>query len=273
MTNVTNMFRNTRCNLYDVYYGLQKVTSSITGLNAMFYGCTQLGSQVTIKNSWNRNMFKNCGSVTVITEVLRNTGAWSSIMYSPTRDSQGNITEYNGLLSPLVNLTTPNSAFLGGTSTKYIDEYFFGPQLGGQNMKVNVLSNVFDDGGATIVFIEDASIDYDDVPDTTYIAKSGLILKWLPALTNMVGMFNGTNVKINYELETNDNGVQYCNMFYNNPNLTTITRCFRNNAGTGSMLRIFGGHSDFDTLTTNFPQRLANIYNSFIITSTLGTVD
>ena len=122
-TTLNSVFSTTACTLYDVYYILNRC-QNVTSLNGTFTTCRQVTTSVP--NSFNRNMFKYCGKVTTIDSLFWDCGDLTGIYYSPTHDDAGNITAYDGLLSPLVNCTNMNNSFRTN-GRKYMDEYLFAP--------------------------------------------------------------------------------------------------------------------------------------------------
>ena len=265
-TSMAYQYRETGCNLYDVYYTLL-FCSEVTSLDGCFYGCKNIVT--SIENSLNPGMFAQCGKVTSMSAFMYAVGSLNGVFYSPSHTGD-TITSYNGLLSPLKSLTSASSAFHAG-GVKYIDDLFFSPiDSSGTKLGLTSLSAMFDDGGSTIRFIKNTgtyalsegktSIDSGDF---TY-ARSGMLLKNLPDLTSIYGMFCGSSIK--FETETYA-GISYCPLFWNQTKLTTIQNSFRSLTASGELTNIFGGNAVFDSVTTHFPQKLTAIYNSFTFSS------
>ena len=258
-TSLTSVFSQTACTLYDVYYILNRC-QNVTVLNSTFSTCKQIITSVP--NSFNRNMFKNCGKVTNIDGLFWDCGNLTGVYYSPSHDDNGNITAYDGLLSPLVNLTNMNNAFRT-TGDKFIDEYFYAPvNSNGDTLKITTI------GWAMYyeVFIKNASIYKTEISDEDLIyAKASKLLKYLPNLTTIGYMYATSKTKIEFDLETyTENGktASYCPLFYNNAKLITISQCF-NCYGKGSLLNLFGGDEVFTSMKNNFPQSLQYIRGAF----------
>lgn len=258
-TALNSVFSTTACTLYDVYYILNRC-QNVTSLNGTFVACRQVIT--TVPNSFNRNMFKYCGNVTTIDSLFWDCGSLEGIYYSPSHDDSGNITAYDGLLSPLVKCTTINNAFRTN-GRKYMDEYFFAPvNADGDTLKISSISwAIYNE-----TFIKNASVAKQEILESDYIyAKASKLLKYLPELTNIGYLYGTTNSKIEFDLETyKENGVtaSYCPLFYNNPKLVTIHQCF-NCYGKGSLLNVFGGDEVFNSMRNNFPQALQYIRASF----------
>lgn len=265
---MASQFRETACNLTDVYYIL-KLCSNVTSLSATFYGCRNIKTS-SDNNSFRRDMFAYCGNVVTIDSLFYACGSLNGIYYSPSHNDDGTISSYDGLLSPLKSLTSASSAFNTG-GTKYLDDMFFaGLDSSGNKLKLTALSYMFDTAGSTVRFIKNTSPTSgrkETVSTSDYeYAKASRLFANLPQLTSITGMFNGT--QINFDTKTyGSDGTVYCPMFYNNPRLTSIYLSFRSVTGTGSMANLFGGNSAFASLTSNFPQKLESIRNSFLITS------
>lgn len=258
-TNLSRAFATTSVTLYDVYYILNKC-DNVTNLDGTFQTCRKVTT--SIPNSFNRNMFKHCGKVTTIDGIFWDCGDLTGLYYSPSHDDAGNITAYDGLLSPLVSLTTFNNVFRTG-GYKYMDELFFGPiDTSGKTLKITSISWAI----YSEVFIKNASVYKEDVLEEEKVyAKASKLFKYLPELNNLGYYCGNTTSKIEFDLETyTENGVtaSYCPIFYNNPKLASIHQCF-NCYGKGSLLNMFGGDSVFNSMKNNFPQYLQNIKASF----------
>ena len=110
-TDLSECFKNTKCNLSDVYYIFKNI-SGATNIREMFDGCTGILTDPDI-NILNENVFENCESVTQINGLFNGTkinGTYSD----------------STLLAPLVNITEFNNVF-GGCSIYLMDETVFFP--------------------------------------------------------------------------------------------------------------------------------------------------
>lgn len=258
-TSISSCFGGTSCTLFDAYYILYKC-SNVTNISGLFANCKKM--LFTVTDSPNRTMFKNCGKVTTISSIFYSIGTTDGfILYTPTRNSSGTITSYNGLLSPLVNCTDMTQAFNTG-SMIYTDEYLFSKQMGGQDMKLSSLSYSV----LKIKFISDASKEWTSAPKDSDLknATASKLLANLPNITNINGMFHSAN--ITFDLVEHETGYNYCPLFYNNTKLTTILNSFKGLVNsTGSLLNFLGGQIEGDT--THFPKYFAYIYDSFSLVS------
>lgn len=272
-TDMTSQFEQSGCNLYDVYYILSKC-NNVTSLERTFYDCNNVKTS-SDGNSFRRNMFAKCGKVTTISQLFYGCGSVDSIYYSPTHDASGNITKYDGLLSPLVSLTSMNSAFQSG-GIKYLDDLFFAGTSETTTLKITSLSSIFDtysynptNPDGTVKFISNTSpvgAQKETVSESDYsYARASRLFASLPKLTSIYFMFNGNGVQINFDTVTTEGETTYCPLFYNNPNLTSISNSFKEITGKGSLINLFGGDDEFVGVTDKFPQRLSTVLNSFII--------
>lgn len=263
-TVLTSVFNATAVTLYDVYYILARC-KNVTHLNSLFTNCRKITT--TVANSLNRDMFKNCGNVVSINAMFYGAGQMDTILYSPTHDDSGNITRYDGLLSPLKKLTDFTN-FIRTGGYKYMDEYFYAPiNANGDCLKITHINwSVYNE-----VFIRNASTYHTSIADSEKIyAKVSKLLRYLPELTYLGYFCGSTASKLDFELaEYTDEGggvTSYCPLFYYNTKLTNIVSSF-NCHGKGSLLNVFGGDTAFLRMTDHFPQRLTTITNSFIMTA------
>lgn len=258
-TTLSSMFSSTGCNLSDVYYILQRC-KNVTSLASTFVSCKNITTSV--ENSFNRNMFKNCGKVTSADSLFYSTGDLTGIYFSPSHDDNGTITAYDGLFSPLVSLTNMNNMFRS-SGTKYFDEYFYSPvNANGDTLKISTISwSIYNE-----VFIKNASVVKSTIDESEYIyARASMLLKHLPNLTTLSYVYQSSITKIEFDLDTyseSGNTASYCPLFFNNPKLQSIISSF-NCMGRGSLLNLFGGDEIFSSLKNNFPQALTHIRNSF----------
>lgn len=256
---IYSCFYGTGCSLFDVYYILYKCTN-VEWINSLFSSCKKI--IFTVTDSPNRDMFKNCKKVKSIGSIFYSIGRSDGfILHTPTRNSNGVITNYNGVLSPLVSCTAMDSAFNTG-SPIFTDDYVFCQQANGQDMLLTSMTYTV----SSIKFISDASKDWDTLPtvDDYKPAKASRLLKHLPKLRTITGMFNYVNIE--FDLVTHETGYNYCPIFYNNTELTTITSSFGSLIySSGSLLNFLGGQIEGDT--SHFPKYFAYIYNSFSLSS------
>ena len=241
-TNMSNMFKGTNCKLFDAYYILYKC-NNVTLLTNCFYGAK---IQLSIVDSFNRNMFINCGKVTNMDTIFYGISGGTCIFYTCTRNNNGEITNRNGLLSPLVNLVSMSQAFYFN-GNKYTDDFIFARPVGNVEWKITHFYLVF---SGVLCFITDASREWTTEPTTSDFsaAKASRLLINIPNLDYINGMFNGSN--INFDLVENDDEkkTKYCPLFYNNTKLRYITNSFNNlNYSTGSLLNVFGGQIEGKT--------------------------
>ena len=262
-TSLASSFQNTSCNIYDVYYILAKC-SSIGSLESTFSRCINV--KTDINNPLDRYTFKWCPNVTNINYIFYSTHV-AGPLYSPTHTGD-TITQYNGLLSPLKNLTQMYAAFLS-SGTKYIDDLFFSKCDANTYLKINNLNALFSDNESdNVIIVSDSNnVTKDNITSLRTYARASKLLVNLPELTSLSIVFN--NIDINFDLVQYTEGnttVNYCPLIAHNKNITSISRCFRNIRGTGSLYNLFGGHEIFDDVDL-FPRNIHTIHQSFSITS------
>lgn len=133
-----SMFYCSGITTFDAYYILYN-NYIATNLYCMFYGCVRVrfyhefdsANTKVYDNSPHRKMFINCTNVTYIGYMFTIDTISSSplpvILYSPTVNSAGTVTEDNGLFSPLAKLQSITLLFgRSATSNNFIiDKYVF----------------------------------------------------------------------------------------------------------------------------------------------------
>lgn len=248
-TNLSNCFRNTKCNLYDVYYILQKC-DNVENLTNAFYGCAEIKSNDV--NCLNTAIFKHCGKVTNMTQLFWGTGI-SGVLKSP-KIVNGSITE-DGILSNCYSLTTFNHVF--PYSSCSIDENFFFKTNKGTNLPITNISYF----SPKIV-----ANSHDEVLTNGY-ASSSVLLKYLPSLTTLYEAFNSSRYTFNDKnyVTLDGKAYYYTDLFYNNTKLSSIKISFKNITGSGVLRNLFGGYKGTLSDTTHFPQSLSAVCDSFII--------
>lgn len=261
--NISNTFQNTKVSIYDVYYALYIVDAyaNVTSIAALFYACKNI--IWTVANSPHRDMFKHCGKVTNMSTAFYGFSEQKFVIYTPDRDSSGRVTKYNGLFSPLVSLNNLDYMFWF-SGTRYADKYLFCPLEGGANWKVQTFNYTL----SGLRFVE----------NTNSAANLNLAIKSIKAsefLNNMpvLRMINNcmNNLNIDFDLLTDENGEQYCPLFYHNTALTQVQWSFQNlNVGSGSLLNLFGG--TITGHTNKFPKAITHL-NGCFNGSGLGNVE
>lgn len=249
--NMTNMFRQTKCNLYDVYYILQKCTN-VTNLSSTFYQCSNVKN--SIKNSLNVNLFKNCKKVTTMDSLFYGTGITGVLK--------------TGLLSNCLALKSISYTF--GNNTLYIDDKFFGKCSDGNYLNIETISYF---SPQIIANSNDENL-YNDTNMQNYYAyaNSSNLLTNLPKLATIHYSFSNSRYHFNDNnyVSFEGNNYYYTDLFYNNTKLTTIESSFNGITGSGSIRNLLGGYKATVNDTKHFPQSLSTIANSFIINSNNG---
>ena len=266
-SSLDSCFANTECNLYDMYYIMSKC-SNVTNLNNTFRQCDKIVT--SLDNPLRRDTFKYCGKVTTASTLFYGTRI-AGPLYSPTH-SGDTITSYNGLLSPLKNLTNPNGMFLT-SGTKYIDDLFFSKCSATESLKFTNLTSFFNDSeGDNVVIVDncDESLTSSNISSRRKAARASKLLVNLPDLTSLSLVFNNIDVQFDLASYTDETGtVSYCPLIAHNTKLTSLNRSFINVKGSGSLVNIFGGNEIFDN-TSLFPRKISTV-NKFIIVSSYDT--
>ena len=118
-TSLNNKFQKTNCNMFDVYYILQKC-SAVTSLYYTFAECWN--AVTDLNNPLRRDTFAECGNVTNTSSLFYATRV-AGPLYSAVHNGTSQ-TGAAGLIQPLKNLTNPTGMF-SSSGTKYIDDMFF----------------------------------------------------------------------------------------------------------------------------------------------------
>lgn len=275
VTNLNSFCNSTSVNLYDLYYILQKC-DNVTDIGAIFYGCSTLRDQITLKNPLNRNTFKHCEKVTTVSDSIPFS---STIIYSNSGDSK-----YDGTLAPLKNLKSVVNTFNGLVVT---DSGLFPETESGKGMGITSITQSF----GNIVFVNNSNtLDTSKIPDevlgnteeTVTSIKSDLtfidsdvFLKNLPDLKTIDRSINGwssgtTENGINLVTKPiGETGKEFTDILYYNTKLTSISQSL-NFRYKGVMIDPFGGHPDLMSELDKFPGLLIDIGGSLIDKSSSG---
>jgi hypothetical protein len=260
--NLTNCFSYTKCNLYDVYYILQKC-DNVQTLNNAFSYCKNI--KTSIKNSLNRDIFSHCTNVTNMSSLFYDSNL-NTILYSPKIDNNGNIIS-NGIFTPCKSLTTINNTFSG---KYYMDDKLFYKCNSSDGLSDMKITNISSFSPQIIKDSNDVNLNNSD--ESTIInfygyADSNNLLTYLPYLTTLSHSFNSSNYYFNnknYILVEDNKKEYYTDLFYNNINLKTIDYSFNNINGKGCIRNLFGGYKTTIDDKKHFPQNLVSIKGSFI---------
>ena len=248
-TSLSNCFRGTKCNLYDVYYILQKC-DNVTNLSNVFFECKNVKS--TVANSLDTRIFKHCGKVTNMTNLFYGTNV-GGILKSPRND---NGTWKDGILSPCYSLTTINATF---PNSCYIDDMFFSKTDNGKDLPITGIS----------YFSPQIILDSRSGKTEAGFASSSRLLTNLPKLKTLYSTFNSSRyefVDTNY-VSLDGKAYYYTDLFYNNTALTSVQLSFRSINGKGKIRNIFGGYAGTIKDKSHFPQSLSAVCDSFIFSS------
>lgn len=255
-TSLADTFYKSGVNLYDVYYILSKC-DNVTDLRYTFSTCNNI--HCTQKNSFDRNMFAHCTKVTTIRAMFYDSSNISTILRSPTRDSQGKVISNNGLFSPLrYKCNTIDAAFWN--VNVMFDSYLFNTT--DEDYKLTSISFI---NGTSI---DDSNLEYntdEEIQEHRHSIDVGVFFKNLSNLIDINYLFYSSNTSLLFNTDTyekNDEVVTYCNALYNTPNVKTIYYSF-NSPSSGNLINLFGGHKIFDGDIKHFPQKLSTIRYAF----------
>lgn len=264
-TNLDSTFSGTACSIYDVYYILYKC-DNVVNLSSLFSNCRNV--VWSIQDSPDRRMFNHCGKVTFCSSMFHGLPAQDFILYTSTKT--GSDTNHDGLLSPLVSVVYMDNMFYFG-GTKYTDDTFLSKFKGNVNSKLARLSYLFN--SSNVLFIDNASIQYETAPTVLRAARSSELLSKLTELTYIIYCFNGSNINFEQIEDTDDTDkTKYCPLFYNNTKLRYVQSSFLNlTNSTGSLYNLFGG--TIKNKTDKFPNSLYAIYDSFSINTSTSNLE
>lgn len=263
-TSLANDFVNTNISMYDVYYILNKA-DNITNLSNTFRSCLNL--YTTTSDPVRRDIFSHCGNVTTVSGLFIYCYNMRGQLFSVTRDVNGNVTSYNGVLSPLVSVTGGGlSSMFYGCRIEYIDDYLFWQlNANGDKLKVTSLDAMFYNYSPK--FVQDTNAG-------TMVevgARASKLLIHLPRLTSLSYMFRGQ--KINFDsitLTGETSNAVYCPLFFYNTGMTSIENSFYDISAKGTWENLFGGQDLLmSTYPNNFPKSMSSIRNSFVVSSVL----
>ena len=258
VSSFANMFAYTNCNLYDVYYMLQKCDSSgngnnmdVTNISSMFAFCKNIQTD-TENNSLNADAFSHCGKVTNMGGLFYACGLKTRIP-SPILDSHGNTTK-NGLFQYLYKVSLLSNAFDG--CTVYMDDKAFSKTAKGENLAVSNISYF------NPQFVKDGnSAEMEDA-----FACAGNLFKYMPSLNTIDHSFCGSRIYFSHVdtgLSIKGTPIYSSDIFYNNTRVTNINASFNNLTACGYIRNIFGGYPSTVDSTEHFPSKLTGLTSSF----------
>ena len=202
--NITNMkyggnyatwtFYGTNYTLFDIYYILFGCDSSVKSLNSTFRsgGNTLYGKfnwNATVDNSPDKRMFKNCIGVTSLSlTFFGNSGEIR--LFSPTTaiteddpDDNRNVTQDDGLFSPLVSLTSYDRVFSGYTT--YIDRFIW--RRFSENYELTKLQGFT---GSRIINSDINTINYNTAKSLS-VSNHGNLTNFFKNIQSLKGEING----------------------------------------------------------------------------------
>ena len=220
VANVSNAFQRTNCTVFDYYYILANIGTSVRNINNLFIYAqnTDWGFfDYRNNNNIDSKTFINCGNVTSVSFIF---GYNTNYVYykSPTI-TNGTVSDDNGLMSPLINATDISGMFYGGTY--YCDRFIFRRNSG--NYSANTL-NFFNPVACFNTPVNDTESAITQA--LSNIENCGNLTGFfnnLPNLTSIGGLFNNVNY-INYDASifTIPSGCMY------------ILSCFNSNLAKGT---------------------------------------
>lgn len=263
VTSFSNMFSYTSCNLYDVYYMLQKCDSAgnsnnveVTDISHMFNNCKNIKTD-TEKNSLKAEAFSHCGKVTNANALFYGANLVTRIP-SPVLNSNGDTTK-NGLFQYMPQLSEFQSTF--DICTVYVDENLFAKTESGEQLSIKNIS-YFNPN-----FIENANSE----TLTPAWAWVGKLFKNMPNLNLISNSFNNARIYFSHvdtDLVIKGTNIYSSDIFYNNSLLTEVISSFNGLNACGYIRNIFGGYPSTINLSGHFPSKLTTVASSF----TVGTI-
>jgi len=243
---------DTSCTQFDIYYILNALALSNMKVDQLgyrsFWGNNSGEKRFAFNegNQPNRYMFYGCSSITSISEMI--TGSDNTKFPCPDHDAEGNVTIDNGLISPLVNLTSFARLFdVGG----YISRFFFRRKNDTTHPTYPYLTNIsYQD--FPYIYDEIDSLDYSRVNsleeqisshNDSVIQKMGNMtdfFKDLPKLTSINAICSPSY--LNYDTLKILTGV------------TTVINSFNTSYGRGTidLQKIFSNKRNLDTISNSF---------------------
>ena len=254
-------FRNTKCTIFDLYYILYRLTPNIKTLSGCFYSITastytRFNWTDAVDNSPHRLTFVKCENVTNANYLCSGSSTYTIRLFSPTTDANGNIVANDGVLSPLIKLSS-----FAGLFYQYdliADRFLF--RRNDTNFAATTISRfrtvrIVDDVN-TIPYFSNADTfqhyaDYILSNNESITEKYGNLTGFfdnLDKLSTMYGILNASY--INFSTITIPDSV------------TKIIQCFRSSYGTGeiNLSNYFSNNTRLTTLGHSF--RTSYSYNN-----------
>lgn len=237
-TDGTEMFRDTACTMFDLYYTLQNI-GSLTSIDLMFYGASNIKFQRTkdADNSPNRYMFKFANKLKSINTFFNTLCGNGVVLYSPENDGV-NVTKDNGLFSPLVDTLETLDNYWYMSIQAVFDRFLF--RHSNKNYKIQAIKSFLD--SINNVLIDDTNhlsssdqfiTTLDNKREEGYKtdeSKYGNLKDAFKNLPNLTVLYNAFNaVFINYDTIIIDSPVLYNNNAF----------CSYNGIGTINFHKIF----------------------------------
>ena len=260
-----SMFNQTSCNLYDVYYMLQKCDAAgngngidVTNLAGAFSYVTSIKTDTGV-NSLKAEAFSHCGKVVNIDSLFYSCG-FTTRLPSPTLDNSGNVTS-NGIFQYMPNVTECSSTFFG--CTIYADDNVFHSTMDGRNLSIKNLSFF------NPIFVRDAN-------SSTIVngwARAGKLFEYMPNLNSISYVFNGSRIYFSHVdtgLVVKGTNIYSTDLFYNTPLLTYVNVSFTSLNACGYIRNIFGGYSSTRSMPGHFPSKITAVTGSFSVSAIGG---
>lgn len=258
VTSLSSMFASTQCNLYDVYYMLQKC-DDVTDISWMFQYVKTIKPD-TETNSLKAEAFSHCGKVTNMDGLFYSCGFTTRIP-SPILDSTGKVTS-NGIFQYMPNLIGFAQAFNG--NTVYADDNLFHSTQNGTNLSIRYISYF------NPIFVKDANSR--DITNVAW-ARAGKLFEYMSNLNSIDHSFNDARIYFSHvdtKLNINNTNIYSTDIFYNTPNLTNVNASFLNLTACGYIRNIFGGYNSTRNLPGHFPSKITAVTSSFSVSTISG---
>ena len=252
---LSQSFSATAISYSDVLYITAKA-SGVQSFFATFSNCNNI--VVTPNDSFPRTMFSACGTVTSISNMFIGCKNISTILYSHSHRDDGTVTAYDGLFAPMKNLTDINY-FLYGAGKTYVDDMILWKFSNNENdvFKITTFSHILSNNlqGIRNSGTNDLAV---------YPLKASRLLKYTTNLISFDHSFY--NIPIEFDTiteEINGETVKYCPLFFNTPNLRSVSYSF-NCPSFGDLVNLFGGQAELMQKYPNkFPQSFVSLIGCF----------
>lgn len=183
---LSHMFRDTSCNLGDLYYILQKCNATITDLSWAFTGCKNIVTNNT--DQLNRNLFANCTKVKSVDYIFSGSnvgGLLDNSLFAPMTSLESFNNVFSDDVAVYANFNEQNYFFPSVNKIKEISHFNPYPYLTGNTTYI-----AFPDGNLLHNLPELETISYSfNRPSDIFFDSSGDLFENTPKLKNVIESF------------------------------------------------------------------------------------